>query len=171
MSERKTVTMATAVIPDVEAPASTGPSADEREARLIEGADQLASAREPILNHPQILLVVAATLMTTGLAAIVLGWIGASHSILVEEQIPYLISGGLLGLALATIGALTVFAHWLTELLREARRNDAERRREHVELLETLTELTTALNRREDTDARARGAQPERPVRRAPRRP
>ena len=39
----------------------------------------------------------------------------------VEAQVPYLISGGLLGVALATIGAITFFAHWLTVLITEVR--------------------------------------------------
>ena len=48
--------------------------------------------------------------MLLGLAAILLGWAGASRSILMEEQLPYLISGGLFGLALAFIGAITLLA-------------------------------------------------------------
>ena len=64
--------------------------------------------------------------MTTGLSIILLGWFGAARSTIVEEQIPYLISGGLLGVALATIGALTLFAHWLTVLVRENRRQELD---------------------------------------------
>jgi hypothetical protein len=97
----------------------TDASPDDREARLTEGADQLASrSRASILQHPRFLLWVSVTLMTLGLALILLGWAGASRSIVIEEQMPYLISGGLLGLALAIIGAVTLFAQGLTVLIR-----------------------------------------------------
>ena len=113
--------------------------------------------------------------MTTGLSIILLGWFGAARSTIVEEQVPYLISGGLLGVALATIGALTLFAHWLTVLIRENRRQELVRKQEHIELMEALALLTSALDRKEESNGQAtgnaRGAKPERAVRRAPRRP
>jgi len=156
-----------------------GLSADEREARLAEGADELARGRQSLQSHPQLLLGVSAALMTTGLSIILLGWFGAARSTLVEEQVPYLISGGLLGVALAIIGALTLFAHWLTVLVRENRRQETIRKQEHIELMEALAHLTAVLDRKEDSNGnapsnaprRARGAEAERAVRRASRRP
>ncbi|HWL65120.1 MAG TPA: hypothetical protein VNP73_04015, partial [Actinomycetota bacterium] len=47
------------------------------------------------------LLILGAFLLIFGVAAIGLAWWGASHTPFVFEQIPYLISGGLLGLGLA----------------------------------------------------------------------
>jgi hypothetical protein len=147
-------------------------SADERAARLSDGADELAKGRPSLAANPQLLLWVAAVLMTSGLSIILLGWFGAARSTIVEEQIPYLISGGLLGVALATIGALTLFAHWLTVLVREHRRQEVARKQDHIELMEALARLTAVLDGKEgDANGRARGAQPERAVRRAPRRP
>jgi hypothetical protein len=152
-------------------PAPSAPSTDARQARLTEGADELARGRRTLAAHPQLLLGVSAGLITTGLSIILLGWLGAARSTIVEEQIPYLISGGLLGVALATIGALTLFAHWLTVLIREGRRQEGLRKQDHIELMEALALLTSTLDRKEDTsDGRARSAQPERAVRRAPRR-
>ena len=152
-------------------PAPAATPSDERQARLAEGADELAQGRRSLATHPQLLLGVSAALMTTGLSIILLGWFGAARSTIVEEQIPYLISGGLLGVALATIGALTLFAHWLTVLIREGRRQEALRKQDHIELMEALALLTSTLDRKEDTgNGRARCAQPERAVRRAPRR-
>ena len=147
-----------------------GLSAEEREGRLADGADELASGGPSLQAHPQLLLGISAALMTTGLSIILLGWFGAARSTVVEEQIPYLISGGLLGVALATIGALTLFAHWLTVLVREGRRQETIRKQEHIELMEALAQLTATLDREEDSNGRARGAQPERAVRRAPSR-
>ena len=118
-----------------------GLSAEERDSRLADGADRLADEAGSVVAHPRFLLIVAGSLMTLGLALILLGWIGAARSTMIEEQVPYLISGGLLGVALATIGALTLFAHWLTVAIREARAHEAARRDDHEELVAALREL------------------------------
>jgi len=155
--------------------APTGLTVEEREARLTEGADELAQGRRSLAANPHLLLWISGGLMTTGLSIILLGWFGAARSTIVEEQVPYLISGGLLGVALATIGALTLFAHWLTVLVRENRRQEVIRKQDHIELMEALAQLTFAIDRKGDSNGkaagRARGAQPERAVRRSSRRP
>ena len=150
---------------------SAGLTLEEREARLSAGADELAQGRRSVVANPNLLLWVSAVLLTTGLSIILLGWFGAARSTIVEEQIPYLISGGLLGVALSTVGALTLFAHWLTVLVRESRRQETVRKQEHIELMEALAQLTAALERKGGTNARARSGQPERGVRRASSRP
>ena len=138
---------------------------DAREARLADGADRLRRGRRSIVVGPNFLLSVAATLMVFGVTAIVIGWVGAAHSTFVEEQVPYLISGGLLGVALTTVGALTFFTHWLTVSIREAREHEAARRQDHAELVQALR----ALAAQENSDGGARSTQSQRPVRRAPR--
>jgi hypothetical protein len=143
---------------------------DPRTERLRDGADQLATGQRSLLAHPKFLLGLAAALMTFGLTAILIGWAGAAHATFVEEQIPYLISGGLFGVALATIGALTLFTHWHTVSIREARQREAMRKQDHIELMEALAALTTAVDRREEDDGTARSPRAERAVRRAPRR-
>src|SRR5206468_1857962 len=102
---------------------SGGPSMEVRRARLADGAEQLAGARgaRGLLARERILLTIAACLMTAGIVAIIIGWLGAAHGLLVEEQVPYLISGGLLGVALSLIGSVTLLAHWLTVMIRENR--------------------------------------------------
>ena len=120
-----------------------GPSIEDREKRLTEGAEDLAGGkRRSILRHPNFLLIVAGSVMTAGLALILLGWIGAAHSTVIEEQTPYLISGGLLGVALAIIGAVCFFSHWVTVLIREARQHEAARHHDHEELMAALAEDT-----------------------------
>ncbi len=120
-----------------------GPSIEEREQRLTEGAEGLAGGqRRSILRNPNFLLIVAGTVMTAGLALIVLGWVGAAHSTVIEEQTPYLISGGLLGVALAIIGAVCFFSHWVTVLIREARQHEAARHHDHEELMAALANDT-----------------------------
>jgi hypothetical protein len=61
-------------------------------------------------------LLLGSVLMAGGLAAILIGWFGASGTNQVWAQMPYLISGGLLGLALVFAGAALVFAFYLARL-------------------------------------------------------
>jgi len=148
-----------------------GASIEEREERLTEGADDLSERRPSMFAHQRFVLTVAAALMVLGLSLILLGWIGAAHSTLIEEQVPYLISGGLLGLALAVIGGLTLFSHWLTVLIREARQREAARQQDHQELMTTLRSLTEALTQEEPTaNGRSRSGRGQRSVRGAARR-
>jgi len=148
-----------------------GPSGEEREARLAAGADELANRRRrrSPLAGPRLLLTISASLVTSGLCLILLGWLGAARSTVVEEQVPYLISGGLLGLALATVGAVTFFAHWLTVLMGEARAREVARRQDHAELVGVIRALMEKIDDQETANGRAGGIRAQRPVRRAPR--
>ena len=149
-----------------------GTPIDDREARLAEGADELATQRTSVLAHRNTLVVVAGALTTTGLTAILLAWYGAAQSTLVEEQIPYLISGGLLGLALAVIGALAYFAHWLTVLVRQGQEQEARRLEDHAALMAELRgwrdDARDRRTREEESDAPAPGARRARPLRSTP---
>lgn len=68
------------------------------------------------------LMVVGGVVAPLGLLVVLLGWVGASKTSNIFEQIPYMISGGLFGLGLVFLGSFFYFAHWMTELLREQRR-------------------------------------------------
>ena len=68
------------------------------------------------------LMFVGAGLVVFGIPVIILGWYGASHTPYVFEQVPYVISGGLLGLALSIVGGLFYFAYWITRQIQETRR-------------------------------------------------
>ena len=65
------------------------------------------------------LLTAGAALVPIGLLLVVLGYWGAAHAPREIQQVPYLISGGLLGLALVFAGGFAYFAYWLTRILRE----------------------------------------------------
>jgi hypothetical protein len=71
-------------------------------------------------------VLAGSVLAPLGLLLVFLGWLGASRTPLVQEQLPYLISGGLLGLALVNLGGFFYFAHWQSEVLREVRTQTAE---------------------------------------------
>jgi hypothetical protein len=75
-----------------------------------------------------------------GLLAIFIGWLGASHTVLVFEQVPYLISGGLIGLALVIVGAFIYYAYWQTLLVRDTR-TQIEQNRDVIESLQRIEVL------------------------------
>jgi hypothetical protein len=58
-----------------------------------------------------------------GFICILLGWYGAAHSPYQYEEIPYVISGGLLGLALVVGGGILVLCAWSLRQVEESRRN------------------------------------------------
>lgn len=154
--------------------AHAGTPVEERAARLEEGAAGLESNRRGngLLGNERFLLIASATLVSVGVTLILLGWAGAANTTMIEGQIPYLISGGLLGVALATVGGMALFGHWLTAILRENRAQDALRRQENAALLEELRALRAVLAnaeasqvRKGGTDGRSGGQRTKRPVR------
>jgi hypothetical protein len=100
------------VSPELLEPTTTPPAARRR-----------ASARRLVLtldlrNTWQIL--VGAILVPLGVATILLGWSGAAHGRVPQEQIPYEISGGILGLGALIVGCFFFWAHWLYRIYDQA---------------------------------------------------
>lgn len=85
--------------------------------------------------------LVAVAMVPLGASLILLGWFGAANSILVQEQLPYLISGGMLGTALLVGGGMLYLGSWVAKLAgqnreqQEALRNTIELLREDVRSL------------------------------------
>jgi hypothetical protein len=100
----------------------------------------------------QIMLFIGSTLMGLGFVAIVLGWYGAAHSAYLFQEVPYLISGGLLGVALVVGGGFLFFAAWLVRLIEDNRRYT-------VRVAQTLDRVDRALSAIA-TDAAAAAAFP-----------
>jgi hypothetical protein len=92
-----------------------------RQERLSANVRGLRVPRAGITFNDRWLLYVGGTLLPLGLMLVILGWQGASHTVLTFEQIPYLISGGVLGLALVFAGGFLYFAYWMTLMVRENR--------------------------------------------------
>ncbi len=90
------------------------------------------------LSRDRIMLYVGAALLPLGLLVVALGWLGASHTVLLFEQIPYLISGGQIGQSLVFAGGFIYFAYWQTLLVRESRAR-------HAEMMEALNRLQPGL--------------------------
>ena len=63
------------------------------------------------------LAVAGGVMIPLGAVLILAGWYGSAHTTLPWEQTPYVISGGLLGLALVVAGASFYFGYWLTRLV------------------------------------------------------
>lgn len=84
------------------------------------------------------LLIAGGVLIPLGILLVLLGWLGASQTPLLFEQVPYLISGGVLGLALVFVGGFAYFAYWHTVGIRDART-------QHNELISALGRMESLL--------------------------
>ena len=110
--------------------------ASARQRRLAESVRALRT-RAGGADGAKPLLIIGGILVPLGFVLVLLGWAGASNTVNSWEQIPYLISGGLLGLGLIFAGGFTYFAYWLTQLVYTARRDAADTR----VILERIEEL------------------------------
>jgi hypothetical protein len=70
----------------------------------------------------RVLFYAGAALTSLGVVAIILGWYGTAHTTRLYQQVPYLVSGGLFGLALVVFGGFAYFGYWLTRLVDDGRR-------------------------------------------------
>jgi hypothetical protein len=89
--------------------------------RLTAGVRDLKVGRGRIGVGEHTLMLIGGIIAPLGLVIVLVGWYGAARTPNLFEQVPYLISGGLFGLALVILGGFLYFAHWLTELIKETR--------------------------------------------------
>lgn len=127
---------------------SGGSDGPARTARLLSGLAALSErAGRPQLDGERLLFVLGAVLVPLGFLAIGIAWYGVAGSGLVFEQLPYVVSGGIGGLALVIVGSALYACWWHTRSIREQR----EWRRELVEkndaLASALGELVAELRR------------------------
>lgn len=95
-------------------------TAEGRTQRLQEGVSRLRTRTRGI-DTERAQLIVGGVLGGLGFLVILIGWYGAANTPYVFEQIPYMISGGLLGLGLLFVGGFVYFAYWVGRLVREER--------------------------------------------------
>jgi hypothetical protein len=98
---------------------TTAPPAGERDDRLTIETAGLGARRSVPLDRW--LQIAGAVLPLLGVLAIVVAWYGVSHTARAWRQTPYVVSGGLLGLALVFLGGFSYFAYWMTKVLEESR--------------------------------------------------
>jgi len=103
--------------------ASTFPADAEAAPAPYVGEEDLASGLSRLRRRAGMqpterwLAIAGGVLMPLGVILVIIGWYGAAHTSRLFEEIPYLISGGLLGIVLSTIGAALYFGYWLTRLV------------------------------------------------------
>jgi hypothetical protein len=117
--------MTTASLPVDSATESAADPAALRLARLRESVRGLGGSWRLAENLEQLLLIVGGILIPLGVAFVVAGWWGAAHTPRLFEQIPYAISGGILGGSLVIAGGFLYFGYWLTRLVHEGRQQTA----------------------------------------------
>jgi hypothetical protein len=115
-----------------------------RRARFREAVSGMVSRAEST-DLLRWVLLPGAIAMVSGFVLMVLGWVGASRTFREIEQIPYLISGGLVGLGLVIVGALLLASAFWMVLLQKFEQEAEERARRQTEALEIrLAELSAA---------------------------
>lgn len=111
----------------------------DRRARFRDAVSKL-SERAQSAELVRLLLFPGALAVVAGFAFMFFGWYGASHTARQIEQIPYLISGGLIGLGLVMVGALLLSsAIWMTMLQRHQSEQDDRLERKLDELEARVT--------------------------------
>ncbi|MEX2292468.1 MAG: hypothetical protein WD691_01670 [Acidimicrobiales bacterium] len=107
-----------------------------REQRFAEGVRSLRAGAAAFRLDERLFMVLGGALIPMGAIVVLLGWWGAAHSTYVFDQIPYVISGGLLGVGMIFLGAFFYFTHWVTQLVQD-------NRRQATALLDALQRLET----------------------------
>lgn len=124
---------------------SNGPLIGRREERLLRLLER-ASASSRFNLGERWLFALGGALVVAGFVVVVIGWAGASRTVLVAGQIPYLLSGGLIGLGLVFLGGFLYFGHWVAVLVRESRERGAEDREDLALVRDSLVQIQRSLN-------------------------
>jgi hypothetical protein len=83
-------------------------------------------------------VVVGSILIPLGVVLILLAWYGAAHARVVQQQIPYMVSGGFAGLGCMVVGGLLYWGHWLYRMYDQAELHHEENLKVLEELVRTL---------------------------------
>lgn len=104
---------------DPEATMETKAVDDDRFERFDDAMSKVRGSKG--FDTDRIVLGAGAALIVFGIVAIFLAWSATARTPYMFEQIPYMISGGLLGVGLIFLGGFVYFAYWITRLVRETR--------------------------------------------------
>lgn len=123
---------------------------------LLQGAG--SGSVSDVGKYDRVLYMAALFMIPSGLALIILGWYGAANTVFVFEQIPYVVSGGVLGAAFLIGGAVIYVGVWIERVAHQQRRQ-AEQMSELLALLRgDIQELTTATAKAAKANGRGRTA-------------
>jgi len=98
----------------------------ERQERLASRIERIRARRAERGPSDRWMLLVGGLLLPLGVALVVLGWAGVSHTVYLYDQLTYLASGSALGLALVIVGGFVYFTYWQSVRVREARTQHEE---------------------------------------------
>jgi hypothetical protein len=104
-------------------------------------------------------ILVGVILTPLGVLFLILGWYGAAHASYVQQQIPYLESGGFIGLGCLILGGLLYWAHWLYRIYDQAdlhHRELASQLERHYEGQMELLELALSMSSSGERSSRRR---------------
>ncbi len=104
--------------------------------RDIDAVDLVGA--EKLRRIDQVMEIIGIALVPIGLTALLMGYIGVANEGLVFLQLPYLVSGGLLGLGLLFAAGTIYLASWIS-------RSSAAARRQNAELIDEVRALSDRL--------------------------
>ncbi len=107
--------------------------------------ERLAEIQGPRTGLARLPMLVGSLLAPLGVVLIVLGWLGAAHTPILQEEIAYGISGGLVGLAFVIVGSFLYFSHWQTQQIRETRAQTFQLSGELQSMQSALAALVSSL--------------------------
>lgn len=119
-------------------------SFDARQQRLVDMLER-ASASSRFSFSERWLFGAGGALAAAGFVFVVVGWVGASRTVLVAGQIPYLLSGGLIGLGCIFLGGFLYFGRWMAVGVRESRERAVDEREELASVREGIEDLNRTL--------------------------
>ena len=106
-----------------------------------------AATRDQRYRTLQLVLFAAgAILMPLGIIAIMLGWYGVAHTKYQYDQLPYVVSGGLLGVGLVMLGGFLYFGAWLAKVANDQRESARQ-------MADTMLVLADLISRQPGTAA------------------
>lgn len=128
--------------PSVSPGGATSPSAAvSRMTAGLQGLSDRRSSTRPRRSREERMLTTllwsGGGIAVAGAATVILGWVGAAHEPQAFDQVPYAISGGLLGVAMLGVGATMVVVSQFLRSTTLRQRRDGERLAEAVEGLRT----------------------------------
>lgn len=127
------------------------PQSSSRRLRFRQAIGELAE-RSTSNDLVRWMLVPGSIAVLLGFVVMLLGWFGAARTSREIEQIPYLISGGLVGLALVVLGGLLLLSTFWVAVLRKLNEEAEERAARQVD------DLRHRLEDLEVASARSNGA-------------
>ena len=74
-------------------------------------------------------VVAGSILIPLGVVLILIAWYGAAHARVVQQQIPYLVSGSFIGLGCMVLGGFLFFGHWIYRMYDQAELHHEEQLR------------------------------------------